>query len=470
MQLEMKLEACIKVLLKQQPLLGLLVHEMDRVETRNVPTMGVGFIDKDARIGLFYNPDFLKEMPEDVLIKIILPHELAHVINDHLARYSAEDYKHLTKRGLNIAMDMSINNSDYIDESLVPKANRHLHVMVQRENKKIAEELQQAVAEAQKRAAEAGDTESAHILEHEIPAMIREQSKIKRGDVKLVLPSDHGFEPKQTTDYYLLKLLEKYPPPPEGGCGEGEGDGEGNGEVPDNGFDSHKFGDSKLSKTTKSSLTRSALHEAYKKWANSGKHRGTTPNGVIETIEGMLFPKVPVAKAFRNLIGSFIGSDWLPSSSRINKRTGSYEIAGKRIREKLSLLLVIDTSGSMSTKELELFRGLIKNVQRELNPEIFIMHCDAEVQKVETLRGQIIPCDFQGRGGTDFSPAFHEAKKLRIKPDGVIFFTDGCGALEEGIADAFRVIWVITPGNNGMDFMNGKRMRTLKLEDCDVGA
>jgi predicted metal-dependent peptidase len=437
----LKLESCIKVMLAYSPILGYLLQEVDRISDSGCSTMGVGFIDKEARIGLYYSPTFINLMPEELLIKVILPHEMAHIICGHLGRYKTDDYKDLSLQFLNLGMDMAVNCENYIQMKLASKADTTIRKLLEKEKTKMLEAMKSGNAPKE---------------------AIEEFEKKSTEGAGLVTADKYKLPFKQTTDYYLVELLKKYKKQQEAGGASGDSGG-----VPIfNGFDEHKFNNSNLSQTTQQNLAKSTLGQAYKEWVNHGKQRGHTPNGAIENIEEMLFPKMPITKAFRNIIGSFIGSDFNPSSSRINKRQNSYTSPGKRIKEKLQLCIVFDTSGSMSKDDLKLARGLVKRVQREMDPEIFIIHCDAEVAHTETIRGKQIPIKFHGRGGTDFTPVYEWLYKKGMKPDGVIFFTDGHGALNTDKAGRYRTLWAITPSGTTYDFMRGQRMRILKLGDC----
>jgi hypothetical protein len=344
------------------------------------------------------------------------------------------------------------------------------------------------------------------------------EEKFKDG-IALMEAKNFGFEDKKSTDYYILELLkrrQKGECPKCGGStsgdcddaesGESESDSDGSGESESDsdgsgsgsgkpsdkqgkpgkgsgqpgkkpctcskcsGFDSHLFNKSKLSKVAQQGVARNAMAQGYKEWATNGKQRGNTPGGTVERVEEILFPKIPISQQFKTVIGSYIGSDYEPSSARINKRTNSYEVSGKKIKHKLKLCVIMDTSGSMNSAEFAVFRGMIKKLQQEINPEISVVCADTEVQSIEELRGQRLPVSFKGRGGTDFTPVFQYLIDKRIKPDGVIFLTDGYGALDQSVADRFRVLWVLTSSGREFDFMRGRRMKILQIGAEDMAS
>jgi predicted metal-dependent peptidase len=111
------------------------------------------------------------------------------------------------------------------------------------------------------------------------------------------------------------------------------------------------------------------------------------------------------------------------------------------------IVIGVDTSGSVSNKELSYFLGELNSLSDEVKPNsITIITCDAEIQDVvkyesgETVKD--IVC--KGRGGTLVMPVFDYIAKENLNVDSFIYFTD------LGISDYPReeqnypVLWVST--------------------------
>ena len=111
------------------------------------------------------------------------------------------------------------------------------------------------------------------------------------------------------------------------------------------------------------------------------------------------------------------------------------------------IVIGVDTSGSVSNKELSYFLGELNSLSEEVKPNsITIITCDAEIQDVvkyesgETVKD--IVC--KGRGGTCVMPVFDYIAKENLNVDSFIYFTD------LGIHDFPReeqnypVLWVST--------------------------
>jgi predicted metal-dependent peptidase len=107
------------------------------------------------------------------------------------------------------------------------------------------------------------------------------------------------------------------------------------------------------------------------------------------------------------------------------------------------IVIVVDTSGSIGTAELEQFAGEITAINEEAQPErIHVVSCDAAVQGVEEFGpGEPIKLCPKGGGGTDFVPAFSWVEENGIVPKCLIYLTDLCCSSFPAAVD-YPVLWV----------------------------
>ena len=133
----------------------------------------------------------------------------------------------------------------------------------------------------------------------------------------------------------------------------------------------------------------------------------------------------------------------------------------KKIKEGIDVTIIIsDTSGSMSQKELALHMNEAADIVNNLNPkETIIIFCDADVHLpvVVFKKGDKfkIP-EPKGGGGTDFRPPFKWIQdnvlgKKKLGP--VIYLTDGYGTWPDikdyGLREySQNVFWVISNRGN----------------------
>lgn len=109
-------------------------------------------------------------------------------------------------------------------------------------------------------------------------------------------------------------------------------------------------------------------------------------------------------------------------------------------REKPRAMAVVDTSGSMKGAQLE-------RVQAELNrlrelADVTLVQCDTEIRDIRPLAGNFD--EVTGRGGTNLRPPFEADVLAKVRPDFVIYFTDGEGETPDS-PPAMPVIWCLTP-------------------------
>lgn len=93
-----------------------------------------------------------------------------------------------------------------------------------------------------------------------------------------------------------------------------------------------------------------------------------------------------------------------------------------------TVVIAVDTSGSIGLRELEQFGGEISAIVNEAKPEtIHVVYCDAAVQSSQEF-GPSEPLHLEpnGGGGTDFRPVFDWVVENGILPACLIYLTDLC--------------------------------------------
>lgn len=89
-------------------------------------------------------------------------------------------------------------------------------------------------------------------------------------------------------------------------------------------------------------------------------------------------------------------------------------------------VFAFDTSGSIDTKQLNLFAGHLYDIMELAGEELTLIHCDAKVAHVETLEpGERRPLQPKGGGGTNFAPVSKWIEENNVDAACLIYFTDG---------------------------------------------
>jgi predicted metal-dependent peptidase len=110
--------------------------------------------------------------------------------------------------------------------------------------------------------------------------------------------------------------------------------------------------------------------------------------------------------------------------------------------------LVVDTSGSMGSREIEDALTEARGILEAVGAEVTFVACDADVHElrpVSTVRDAMRL--LKGGGGTDFRPAFEALSAVKPRPEVVIFATDGYGPAPHVQPPGMNTIWLLVGGN-----------------------
>ena len=201
--------------------------------------------------------------------------------------------------------------------------------------------------------------------------------------------------------------------------------------------------------------------DAYEKATNSKNH-GDIPLQIkqaILKIQSSYKSNINWKKSLKIFAQHSMRSSVFLTHNRISKRFKTRP--GVKIKRSEKLLVAIDTSGSISEKELDVFFREIDLIYKT-GAEIDIVECDAEVKDFYKYKG-VSPENVTGRGGTDFDPVFEFINKGKLNYDGCIYLTDGYASAPK-IKCRIKLLWVVTSDINTSHLINGKIIK-LNIND-----
>ncbi|MCF8237252.1 MAG: VWA-like domain-containing protein [Saprospiraceae bacterium] len=123
-----------------------------------------------------------------------------------------------------------------------------------------------------------------------------------------------------------------------------------------------------------------------------------------------------------NISGSSSSTRLTWTTRKASRRYGTHP--GIRIRSRGSLVVILDTSGSMKPADLNAIFGFLPEVQRYYR-KIHIVESDFKVRQSYLYQGQT-PGHIEGRGDTFFQPALDYVQQ-HLRPDNIWYVTDGRG-------------------------------------------
>ena len=260
--------------------------------------------------------------------------------------------------------------------------------------------------------------------------------------LRIETPKEMGLQSGMNYEWYARKLEQQ-----EGRSGkEGEDEQTGMGR---NGM-SDKKGDGQNDKSgdkgnmyrdlaelwDEDELTAQLINEVI----STTKSWGSLGGNFAEMLQASLKAKINWRNVFSGFRASIISSKRKLTRMRPNRRTG-FENMGSVRRFDTKLLVAIDVSGSISSKNLTYFYGVINSAFKYGFESIDVIQFDHGVRAVHNLKKVIRDVAVLGRGGTSFQEPINYAHENGY--DGIVILTDGY-APRPSIPKGFkaRILWV----------------------------
>jgi predicted metal-dependent peptidase len=456
--------------MRHSPFLSYLLQSVTVVETEKIPTMAV------TEMGhLLYNPKFVEALLKSETGGVLV-HEVLHLSLKSFPRRRGRD-----NELWNIASDLPINyfvNYNTVDELEVPEELDMRDVLPDEKKEQIPEEA---------------DTTSKFYVPD------KDGSFTYKGEVKLNVTEMNAEE-----IYDRIKNFEDEQEGEDGDEGEGEGEGGGgifddlsNGNSPTDGSFDDMYSEDEIvvsdsdeagKKTIElpdgaeidvpeESLDEQDWDEINASAQQHANRRGNVPAGLEDVLKPSQQNKIDWKKYIHQVVRENIPSGYKwdrPSAATMGNPNIPY-LPGRDKNEKLSVIVAVDTSGSVSDELLRIFLGEVAGiVSQNSQCDLVLLFHDAEVQKVEEYsspsRNEFDQVEIAGRGGTNHVPVFEYIQEnymsgnYRTDPTVVINLTDGRTQTPE-IPDwpkFDQCLWVLNDHQIGMDRL--KKGEIIRIE------
>jgi len=244
---------------------------------------------------------------------------------------------------------------------------------------------------------------------------------------------------KQTAEFYYNLLKDNEPSIPENpddGSNFGDSDNSGDSSDSSNSGKSGKSGNVRKKLDTHSTWSKSEGNADLQKDLTSRminkaieettKSQGSLP-GNIEEIVDIFKRKAQIdwKKALRNLVGNKkVGKR--PTIMRKSRRfLNRPDIKGHTKDRTFTLVVAIDTSGSMDTeKDILIPLNEISSICKMTNTDMKMLQVDTEIKNISTFNKKSKSFKRNGFGGTRMEPVIDYLKENKIKYDGILFLSD----------------------------------------------
>lgn len=176
---------------------------------------------------------------------------------------------------------------------------------------------------------------------------------------------------------------------------------------------------------------------------HSAKACGRIPAGIDRQLAQTRESRQDWRSILRDFISATDPSDysWTPPNRRF---IGSGLYLPSVIRAGVGeIVIVVDTSGSIGSDEIQQFAGEITAISAEARPErIHVVYVDAAVQETQEFEpGEDVVLAPKGGGGTDFRPAIEWVNEQGLTPKCLLYLTDLCCHSYPAEPD-YPVLWV----------------------------
>ena len=392
-----------KNLMLTEPYYGFFLLMLNKLWTKSkIPTAAV--CKNGINFQLLINEDFWDKLNDDHRMGL-LKHELLHIAFNHLTTFSMFSDKKLA----NIAMDMEINQ--YINKNLLPEGGIDIndYADLNLDTKAGCRYYYDALLKAQKDKKQNGTSGDSN-MDKLLDGMEGGQMTVtldENGDVKDVSIPDHQWDEFEEMPDAEKKLIEK-----------------------------------QLQR-----VLQDAKEQTIKK-------RGYVP-GEIENVL-VLDEIIPPKFNWKAYIRRFTGVSTKIFTRKIRRKENRRysDNPGLKVKMRQSMLLAIDTSGSVCNDELKEFMNEIHHLYK-CGVDITVIQCDTTIKSIEPYKGEK-DWNITGRGGTEFDPVL-EYYNANNKYTSLIYFTDGEAYTD--IKPKKAVLWVLSERSDYNESLPGKQIR-----------
>ena len=175
---------------------------------------------------------------------------------------------------------------------------------------------------------------------------------------------------------------------------------------------------------------------------------GKLPAGMKDIIDELLEPKIDWRDKFRRHVQGDNPEDF--SYRRPNRRmlqsSGLYMPTIHKLGAS-PIIIGVDTSGSISQEELQIFLSEINSIWEDCCPEqLTIIEIDTELQDVKVFEpgDDLSTYEFTGRGGTQMKPFFDWVEENGDGTENLVLFTDMEFWFDDLIEPDQPMLWITT--------------------------
>lgn len=178
--------------------------------------------------------------------------------------------------------------------------------------------------------------------------------------------------------------------------------------------------------------------------AQEAREAGRLGRSWVRILEALIEPPLPWRALLARFLVTAARDDY---TFQQPPRRESEAILPRLARGSLRVVAILDTSGSITARELNEFTGELDALKGQVRAELVLHACDERLAPegpwiFDPWEPVALPQALAGGGGTRFTPVFDWVEGDRVCPDVLIYFTDAQGEFPES-APPYPVLWLV---------------------------
>jgi predicted metal-dependent peptidase len=178
--------------------------------------------------------------------------------------------------------------------------------------------------------------------------------------------------------------------------------------------------------------------------AQAARQAGKLSQSLMRFVDNLLAPQLPWRALLARYMMNAARDDY--SFQRTSRREGE-ALMPRLYSQAVSVVVALDTSGSVSREELREFLTEIDVLKAQVRADVTLHACDDKLDaagpwKFAMWEAVTLPEQVSGGGGTDFRPIFDWLRREKLNPDLLVYFTDADGRFPDQ-EPPFPVLWLV---------------------------
>jgi hypothetical protein len=178
--------------------------------------------------------------------------------------------------------------------------------------------------------------------------------------------------------------------------------------------------------------------------AQQAARAGRLSESWLRALERLIQPQLPWRALLARFLAGVARDDY--SFQRPSRREGE-AILPRLGSAGIEVVVALDTSGSIGEADLQEFASEVDALKGQVRARVTLHACDQALDPrgpwvFEGWEPVVLPRDLKGGGGTRFTPVFEWIARAGLRPDLLIYFTDGEGEFPEREPD-YPVVWLV---------------------------